>query len=230
MKKRMLPFALLGMIALGAQACEVQEGGGDTTPTDTLQPDAAGDTFTQDTFNPTTAYYAVFLEDRSFGWTIPGTGNPNNCSRSSVGAHGADIDAVALWDGNDLVGYLDTIDAWHDDRCAAQGYGRDDTDEALGAPNGTLTENFYSLSFGWLIGEFDGQAEIVPGYEMTVYEIDDDFCTTAACIGSEPYSIYVATDLDCVNTGTDVDDAKNLCMVLISDTAEGTATVPLSGF
>lgn len=226
MKKRMLPFAVLGMIALGAQACEVQEGDGDASPTDTLQPDAAGDTFTQDTTIPTTEYFAVFLEDRS----------EVRCATSNSGAHGADIDAVALWDGNDLVGYLDTTDAEHPGNCDT--YGFDDTNQAEGAPSATpkLNEGFYSLSYGWLIGEFDGQAAIVPGYEMTVYEIDDDVCIAAGlnpntnCVGSEPYSIYVATDLDCVNQGTDVDDAKSLCMVLISGTAEGTATVPLSGF
>jgi len=219
MKKLMLPFAVMGVMALGTQACEVQNGESDTiTETDTFTPT---DTLTaEDTTPVVTPYYAVFLDDMA----------PVKCSTSSSGAHGSDIDAVALWDGNDLVGYLDSTDADHPTDCSK--YGFDDQNEAKGAPDGKLTEGFYSLSFGWLIGEFDNAAEIVSGYEITVYEIDDDACTAAGlnssnCVGSEPYAVYVATDLDCVNTGGDF---RNTCMVMLSDTAEGTATVPASGF
>ena len=223
MKKLMLPFAVMGVMALGAQACEVQDDGSDTVnpPADTI---SGTDTLTppQDTVQPPTQYYAVFLEDMS----------EVRCATSASGAHGADIDAVALWDGNDLVGYLDTTDADHPTDCSK--YGFDDQNEAKGAPqaNPKLTEGFYSLSFGWLIGEFENAAEILPGYDITVYEIDDDACTAAGlnpgvnCVGSEPYAVYVAEDFDCVNAT----DFRNTCMVQISDEAEGTATVPLSGF
>jgi len=222
MKKLMLPFVVMGVMALGVQACEVQGGDEDATtdtftPTDTTETD----TFTEQDTTVATEYYAVYLEDLS----------EVRCATSNSGAHGADIDAVALFDGSTLVGYLDTIDADHPTDCDT--YGFDDTAEAKGAPqaNPKLTEGFYSLSFGWLIGEFDGAAQILSGYDITVYEIDDDACTAAGlnpntnCVGSEPYALSIATGLDCVNE-TD----PNACMVFISDQAEGTATLPLSGF
>ncbi|TNF37121.1 MAG: hypothetical protein EP329_03950 [Deltaproteobacteria bacterium] len=221
MKKLMLPFAVMSVLALGVQACEVQGGEEDDTFTTTDTVTTTDTTTTEDTTVAATEYYAVFLEDLS----------EVRCATSSSGAHGADIDAVALFDGNDLVGYLDVIDADHPTDCST--YGHDDTSEAKGAPSSdaSLTKGYYSLSFGWLIGEFDGAAQIVSGYEIVVYEIDDAYCTAAGlnpgvnCVGSEPYAVSIATGLDCVN-----ESDPNACMLFISDTAEGTATVPLSGF
>lgn len=221
MKKLMLPFLAMGVMTLGIQACETQ--GGDSDVTDTFTPtDTVGtDTVGTDTTVVTTQYYAIFLEDLS----------EHRCATSSSGAHGSDIDAVALWDGSTLIGYFDSIDAERDDAdCTTHGF--TDTAEAKGAPqaNPKLTEGFYSLGFGWLIGEFDNVAEILSGYDVTVYEIDDDACLAAGiplnqCVGSEPYAVSIATGLDCVN-----ENDPNACMMLISDQAEGTATLPLSGF
>jgi len=212
-------------MTLGIQACETQGGDSDIVTTDTFTPTDTTVTDTNigtDTTVVAPEYYAVFLEDLS----------EHRCATSSSGAHGADIDAVALWDGNTLVGYLDSIDAERDDAdCTKHGF--EDTAQAKGAPqaNPKLTEGFYSLGFGWLIGEFDGAAQILSGYDVTVYEIDDDACTAAGlnpgvnCVGSEPYAVSIATGLDCVNEAD-----PNACMVFISDQAEGTATLPLSGF
>lgn len=218
MKKLMLPFAVMGVLALGVQACEVQGGTEDDTFTGTDTVTIDDTTTTNDTTVAATEYYAVYLEDLS----------EVRCATSSSGAHGADIDAVALFDGNTLVGYLDTVDAEHPTDCDT--YGHDDTALAKGAPNGSLTEGFYSLSFGWMIGEFENTAQILSGYDLTVYEIDDQACIDAGfnatnCVGSEPYSVSVATGLDCVN-----ESDPNACMVFISDQAEGTTTLPLSGF
>ena len=214
MKKLMLPFLAMGVMTLGIQACETQGGDADVTdtftPTDTVGTDTNVGT---DTTVVSTTYYAVYLED-----------DPNDLvCHSSSGAEGADIDAVGLFDGEDLVGYLDTIDAERMDSNCTQGH--DDTAEAKGTPNGTLNENYYSLGFGWLIGEFDGAAEILSGYDIVVYEIDDAFCAgISSCIGSEPYTVSIATSLDCAREAD-----PGACSHYIGE-GEGTATLSLSGF
>ncbi len=169
-----------------------------------------------------TKYYAVFIED---DWDA-------RCATSGVGAHGADIDAVGLWDPTldpdnpELIGWLDVVDM-ELDRATCDTYGFADPDLAIGPPDGELTEGFYSLAGGWLIGEFDHQVEILPHYIITVHEIDDTFCEGLSwCVGSEGYSVSIATDLDCVNTGPDFRDT---CMVPVTgpEGAEGSTVLPL---
>ncbi len=217
MMMRWLTLAVTGLTAFGMVACEVQDGEGDTTQTDTS---TGNDTMEQDT-STETAYYAVFLEDLWDG----------RCLTSSVGAHGADIDAIGLYDENGDVLWVDAADNEFDSNVCPK-YGYSNVNAVKGAPDGELVPDqnttFYSLAGGWLIAEFTGQAQIIPGYELSIYEIDDAYCPdTGSCVGSEPYEIYLATDLDCVNTGANF---RNECMVFLSDEAEGSVTVKLTSF
>ncbi len=231
-------MTILALTAFAATGCDVALGdtdlpGGDlpTTPTpgeptddwpSTDDPNGLDDPAVTDA-EP--VYYAVFVEDRWNG----------RCATSSVGAHGADIDAIGLWDpsGNpdepELVGWLEFVDMeFSGNECDEYGY--TDVDEALGGPDASLTKNFFSLSGGWLIGEFESQVEILPHYEITVHEVDDAFCGGySSCVGSEGYDVYLATDLDCVNTGPDFRDS---CMMQLTGSggAEGSITLPVPDF
>ncbi len=219
MRKILVPFALSGLLALPVTACDVEDPLG-TDDADTSNPNDTnpGDTSNPDTNPPPTEYYALIVDDTQ---RFDG-----RCATSSVGAHGADIDAVGLFDGDSLLGYFDTVDVLTGTTCnVAAKYQADD--EVKGAPDGSLTENFVSLGGGKVIGEFTGQIQIMSGYTAVVYEIGDDFCPAGvACVGDEPYDVYVATDLDCVN------QSASSCSIKVTggDGAEGEATIPLSGF
>ena len=222
------------LITMASAGCDVSMGGsdlpGDDTPTDWTpqQPPSDNPTVNPDAPPATTdglPYYAVFIEDR---WD-------KRCATSSVGAHGADIDAVGLWDPTkdpanpELVAWLQLGDGDFS-RNECDEYGYTNLNEALGPPDGSLTSNFYSLAGGWLIGEFENQIEILPEYQITVHEVDDEFCGSyQSCVGSEGYDVYLATDLDCVNTGADF---RKSCMIKLTgaEGAEGSATLAVPRF
>jgi len=200
----MVPFALMGVCALTTVACDVEDNGDDagtTTTTTTTEPD-------------TTAadhYYSVIVDDSE---QFDG-----RCATSNSGAHGADIDAIELLDGSTSLGYLTFVSYEAGTACTVN---FNDPNKAKGAPDGELTSGFVSLGGGHLTGEFGTSVlEIVQGYTISVYEIDDAFCAGVGggCVGSEKYSIYISSDLDCA-----VDDS-DCTTKLLSDTADGSATV-----
>lgn len=224
MRKLALPAVMVGLMSLGFMACDTNGSdsdvtGGDTAGGDTLPSDTAGDTIT-----PTKTYSAVYLEDL---W--------DQICHSTSGAEGADITAVALFDsGANLVGYFDpdALDAERSTKVCPKPDAHNDPKEAAGAPSSSdsLTKGYYSLWGGWLIGEFEGQVEIQSGDSIKVFEIDDAFCAgIPSCIGSEKYDVYVAEDIDCPRSGGNY---RNSCMVKLTgvDGANGTATIPVSGF
>lgn len=230
MKKFWLPLALSALLLSPLAACEVSEGEEDTnTTTDTTTDTTVTETGATDTVTDTTVatqYFAIFVEDDWDGV----------CGLS--GAPGADIDAIGLFDPTndaanpELVGYLDVVDFEQnpggDTKCDNLDARYQMADNAKGDPDATLYEGFIALYEGFLIGEFENQAQVLPGYEVTVYEVDRDTCdNNGNCGNPETYATYVATELDCVNQGTDF---RSTCMVLISDEATGQATIPLAGF
>lgn len=236
MRKILLPFAMMGLISAPLAACDVEGSPSDTTnpPTDTIQPDTSPtDTTTPDT-TPDPEYRAIIVDDDGFFQNH----RPSAiCATSSVGAHGADIDAVGLFesDGTTLVGYFDTVDAKLGTSCTIAAKYSNAT-QARGAPNGTLMENFVSLGGGAIIGEFGDFTEtppapvgkLFPGDVVVVYEIGDKFCGgVASCVGDESYHVYVASRLDCLNSGN-----RSACQKRVtgSNGAKGEATVPLTGF
>ncbi len=152
------------------------------------------------------------------------------CATSSLGAHGADIDAVGLFDddGTTLLGYFTTARAKLGTTCdiAAQ---HSDPGEATGSPDGTLNTNFVSLGGGAIIGSFGNSITIEPGNVVVVYEIGDDFCAgNPGCVGNECYQVFLAPDLDCLDG---VDGGRTKCQLRITDEdACGEAAIQLSGF
>ncbi len=226
MRKIWLSIAAAGLIASPLVGCDVSEDPFDGEDT-TIGTDTGDDTFIEDTTPVAPDYFAILLTDR---WD-------ERCATSSVGAHGADIDAIGLFDpaaDTQLVGYAAFARAKTappaDGECNEYGYG--DTDELKGAPDGALTSGFYSLYGGWALVEFDAAAQILDGYTVTVYEIGDDFCGgISSCVGDEGYDVYVATDLDCVGEGADGTDDTSACQLVQltgDDGAAGEATIPVS--
>ncbi|MCA9514355.1 MAG: hypothetical protein KC635_05390 [Myxococcales bacterium] len=225
MRKLALPAVMAGLMSMGFMACDTNGTDSDATTntTDTVSDTSTGtDTFVEDTNVVTTTYTAIFLEDL---W--------DQVCHSTSGAEGADIDAVELFDdsGNHIA-YFDenAMDSERATKTCPNEANHADTKDAAGAPDGSLTTNFYSLWGGWLIGEFQSAPFIEAGNQVKVFEIDDAFCAgISQCIGSEKYDVYVAEDLDCVNQGSDF---RNTCMIKLTDTdgANGSVTIDLTGF
>ena len=227
MRKILLPFALVGAMSLPMVACDVEDlNGGDadtTTPNDTSGGDTTPDTVVPD------KYYAVIVDDSQIFPThrVVGT-DPCATASSPWNAHGADIDAVGLFDGAQLIGYLDTVDYQEGGLCPNKQNTMTDPDEAKGAPNAKITENFVSLGGGFLTGEFEGAAEIQSGDTLVVYEVGTKCGSNSNCGGvDEGYEVFVAHDIDCVNEGG---YPYGSCGIKLSDDAEGEATIPVSGF
>lgn len=236
MKKILLPLALMGTMALPMVACDVEDPAGDATDTttDTTPGETTGDTGPGDTTEPD-KYFAVIVDDsqifpthRKVGGvqcTDPAASGCNPCATSSVGAHGADIDAIGLFDGNLLIGYLDVVDYEGGPLCDLA---MNDPDQAKGAPNASLTDRFVSLGGGFLTGEFAGQAQIQTGDTIIVYEVGTKCANSQSCGGvDEGYEVFVAFDIDCVN---EANYPYASCGIKLSDDAEGEATIPVSGF
>ena len=226
MRKILLPFALMGAMSLPMLACDVEDPAGDTTNPDTTS-DTSGDT-TPDTVVPD-KYYAVIIDDSQIFPThrVVGT-DPCATASSPWNAHGADVDAVGLFDGSQLIGYLDTVDYQEGGLCPNKQNTMTDPDEAKGAPNAQITENFVSLGGGFLTGEFEGSAEIQSGDTLVVYEVGTKCGGDTSCGGvDEGYAVFVATDLDCVN---EANYPYSSCGIQLSNSAEGEATIPVSGF
>lgn len=167
-------------------------------------------------------YYAVILDDSAqFASHRSDGGDP--CATSPSKAHGADIDAVELLDV-DGVTVLDTLVHLYfvaGETCADNAF--DDLEAAKGAPDGDLDSGFVSLAGGSLTGEFGASSlEILEGYSLRIYEIDDAFCVgVPSCVGSEGYSVYVATERECTKDDADCEPE------LITDESRGSSTIVL---
>ena len=227
MRKILLPFALMGTLSLPMIACDVEDGadGSDVTQPDG---DTSGDTDTV----VTTKYFAVIVTDSQIFPThrVVGT-NPCATAAPPLYAHGADIDAVGLFDGDQLIGYLDTVDYQEGGLCDASPNNpstMQDSAQAKGAPNASISERFVSLGGGFLTGEFAGAPEIQSGDTLVVYEVGTKCGGDTSCGGvDEGYAVFVATDLDCVN---EANYPYSSCGIELSNSAEGEATIPVSGF
>ena len=227
MRKILLPFAMMGALAMPLVACDVQDEGDGTdatNPSDGTNPtDTTGDT------GGGTHYFAVIVTDSQIFPTHRTVGtDPCATASSPLNAHGADIDAVGLFSGSSLIGYFDTVDYAEGGLCPNKLSTMMNPDEAKGAPDASLTEGFVSLGGGWLIGEFSGQPELQSGDTLVVYEVGSKCSGNTSCGGvDEGYEVFVAEDLDCVNSGP---YPYGSCAKKMSDDAEGESTIPLSGF
>jgi hypothetical protein len=237
MRRIILPLALTGLVT-SAPGCDVEDPLGDLGGDDTEDPGTGGGTDTStggtdtstggtDTETPVaTEYFAIVVDDSKEFPEHRTSGDP--CATSSVGAHGADIDAVELKDetGGNL-GYFDSVRlevgafCEDNDRFEPVAAVYRDVEEVKGAPDGKLTENFVSLGGGYVIGEFSGAPVILPGYTVVVYEVG------AAVDGQdEGFTVFVAEGLSCGQNGGD----RTACQVEIGS-GDGQATLTdISGF
>jgi hypothetical protein len=222
MRRIIVPFALGGLLSASVVACDVEDpfmpgtdtsiGTDTSTGEDTIVPP-------EDT-SVSTQYLAVIVDDTDIFPTHRSDGG-NPCATSSVGAHGADIDAVKLFNDADVeIGTLSNARLAAGTECEiAAKYA--DFNEVLGQPDGTLTENFVSLGGGYVIGEFENAALILPGYSLQVFELGKDVNGV-----DEGYEVFVATDLSCGQSGT----SRDGCQVRIGE-GKGNGTFnELSGF
>lgn len=214
-----------------APACQDTAVSSDTTPDLVEVDDTAVDTSTPDTgplpdATPTNTYYAVIVDDDGFFQNHRPNASP--CATSTIGAHGADIDAVGLFesDGTTLVSYFDIVDAKLGTTCAMSAP-YNDPSQSRGAPNGTLATNFVSLGGGALIGEFTDGVAIFAGDVVIVYEVGTRCGGSTNCGGlDEAYHVYIAHDLDCLNRD------RSTCQVRVTNVggAKGEAKLTLTGF
>jgi hypothetical protein len=231
MRNTLLSFAFTGIMAFPLVACDVEDGGDATDATDTTQTETDAtttDTGPGDTIQ-TTEYFAVIVDDSNIFPThrVVGT-DPCATASSPLNAHGADIDAVGLFDGASLVGYFEFVDYQMGNFCPNKANTMTDPNQALGAPNATLTERFVSLVGGFLIGEFQGSPVIQSGDIITVYEVGSKCGNNTSCGGvDEGYEVFVAEDLDCVNTAN---YPYSSCAIKLSNTAKGESNIPVTGF
>jgi hypothetical protein len=216
----------MGVMALPMIACDVEDTGDGTDATS--QPDGTTTDTGADT-TPTTTYSAVIVDDSAIFPVHRQVGtDPCATAAPPINAHGADIDAVGLFDGANLIGYLDVVDYQEGGLCPNKQNTMTDPDEAKGAPNATLTENFVSLGGGFLTGEFTGAPQLQSGDTLVVYEVGTKCANDTSCGGQdEGYEVFVATDIDCVNEAA---YPYSSCGIRLTDDAEGEATIPVSGF
>ena len=214
----------------------------ETTPDTTPAEETTPDTTTQETTSGETAdvdaqtctggvcgpFYAVIVTDSMIFPNHRGPNSSDPCATSFANMHGADIDAVALFDADNLLGYLDNVDYADGGICTGdQANAATDPSRARGAPNASLTSGFVSLGGGWLAGEFDSALEIVDGSTVVVYEAGSSCSDDPDCGGlDEGYEIFVATDLDCASQG---DYPWNDCALLLG-AREGEGSIPFRAF
>lgn len=234
MRKILLPFAVMGTLSLPLVACDVEDTDADATDStqtdsDTSGTDTGTDTTPDEVEGPT--YTAVIVDDSQiFPTHRSDGGNPCATAASPLNAHGADIDAVGLFNDGSLIGYLgDAIDYKEGGLCPNKESTMMDPNEAAGAPNAKIDEGFVSLGGGYLTGEFAGAPVIQVGDVITVYEVGKKCGTNTSCGGvDEGYEVFVAEDIDCVNVGAGYPYAT--CAVKLSDTAKGETDIPVTGF
>ncbi len=186
-------------------------------------------------------YYAIQVVD-GFDYDGCGTADEAGCCGSKHAtkmAPGADIDSVEMiaGDGTDtswFFGWVDGDVPTDSDKCSANAYAN--MDKALGAPfvptadqladeGAIFVDEFVSLHGGWIIGEFvanddaDSAIEIYEGDTIKVWDIGPahDFIEKGK---DEPMKVWIALDMTCMD---EADPAA--CRILLSDSAEGTASI-----
>ena len=194
----------------------------DTSLADT---DVSPDTEPADTVAPR-PFYAIIVDDDGIFQNHRNGLDP--CATSSLGAHGADIDAVGLFeaDGTTLVGYFDVVQARLGTTCDI-GTTFSDPTEGRGAPNGRLAENYVSLGGGAIIGEFGEGILLLEGDVVVVYEVGTQCGNDTNCGGiDESYHVFVAEGPDCLGR------TRSTCQVRVTmnEGERGESTIPLSGF
>lgn len=208
----------------------------DTSPADTIGVDTSPADTTSDTASETSAdvdappaYYAVIVDDSHIfpSHRIDGS-DPCATASSPANMHGADIDAVGLYDGDELIGYFDAVNYQEGGLCPNKPISTNDPEEATGAPDATLTTGIVSLGGGWLAGEFDFAVEVLTGYTVVVYETGTTCGDNAVCGGvDEGYEVFVAEDLDCPSR--DAYPYRD-CAVRLTGSGKGVTTLPVIGF
>ncbi len=238
MRKILLPFAMMGSMALPMAACDVEEGDADAT---TAPPDATNETGAETELPPPDdEFYAVIVTDQEIfpthriyqgvQCTSPTATGCNPCATSSSRAHGADIDAIGLFDGDEVLGYLDNVDYQDGDLCTGDESNlMTDTDKVKGAPDASISDGFVSLGGGWLTGEFDDALQITNGLQIVVFEVGTKCGSNNNCGGvDEGYEVFVAPDLDCA-AGAGQEYPWSNCAEQLGGEAEGEFTIPVSG-
>lgn len=229
-------LAAAGLAALAFTGCDVSEGGADGGDAANPEADAGGDMAQPEPdATPTTKYYAILVEDLWDPDTC-GTADTAGCCGSGIKtkyAPGADIDAVELQYGGEVAywAFVDGDIPTTSSKC--DGNSKTDLETAKGAPydppagaseDGIFDDEYVALHGGWIIGEFENEIELLANDVVKVWEVGDKHDLIAAGT-DEPFSVSAATDLDCPHS----DDPEG-CQVLLSDDANGTATVTVSGF
>lgn len=211
MRKILVSFAMTSLAALPMVGCDVQDEDGDaTTSTGTNPTDTANDQEVT-----VTGPIAVIVSDED---TFSG-----QC-KSTVGADGADIDAVTLSDADDnsLGGFVNAS-IHPGSTCNVT---KTNVEDVKNNPNGNINSGFISLGGGYVAGVFDHNVYILKDYVISVYEIGDDDCPAGvACVGDEPYKVYVADSMSCGGGGAS-------CAFELSSSTGGDSTtlVDLTGF
>lgn len=170
---------------------------------------------------PETRRRAIIVDDDGLFQNHRQVGS-DPCLTSSSGAHGADIDAVALFeaDGTTLVSYFASVRGKAGTTCSIAPAFSDAT-AAIGAPDGTLTGQFFSLGGGAISGSFEADLDVVDGDVLVVYVV-------GACGDGvdDAYHVFVADTLDCI------DRNRSTCAVRITKDAGAKCQdgISLSGF
>ena len=130
---------------------------------------------------------------------------------SPYGSSGADIRGARLRNSsNQLLGFFEQVEASVGQSDCINNY--QDPEDCAGPPG----QSFVALNGGFVVGSFAGQQVIESGYQLRVFELDQQVNGTA-----EPYEIWLATDLECP-----FDPARrDSCMKLLTDQALGSTTV-----
>lgn len=226
MRRILVPFALGGLLSASVVACDVEDPFNPSTDT-TNGSDTAIGTDTnippEDTAVVEDEYYAVIVDDSEIFPTHRIVGTDPCATNREQGAHGADIDAVAMFDeNNNLIGYFESVRLAAGTQCEIPAKFAD-IGNVKGEPDLSINEGFVSLGGGYVIGEFDESALILPGHSIQVFEIDKDVGSTGA---DEGYDVFVATDLGCGQSG----GSRSGCQVKIG-TGTGSGTFNnISGF
>lgn len=187
MRKILVSFAMAGLAALPMAGCDVQSEDGDATTNPTQNTTGTTTDTTNDQETTQTGPIAVIVSDED---TFNG-----HCA-STQGADGADIDAVTLSDADDnsLGGFVNAS-VHPGSTCTVT---KTNVEDVKGNPNGNINSGFVSLGGGYVAGVFDHNIYILNNYVISVYEIGDDDCPAGvACVGDEPYKVFVADSMNC---------------------------------
>ncbi|MGM0574185.1 MAG: hypothetical protein ACQEXJ_00430 [Myxococcota bacterium] len=225
-----LLLATAGLLALPLAACEIDDDGNGLTDNGGT-PDAAGDV--QDTTEEQ-QFAGVLVQDL---WNPDTCGEPDQAGccgsqHEAKMAPGADIDAVELIAGSDILGTFEFVasetNPTGSDVCSANAY--DDPDAAKGAPDATQAfpepagTGYFALHGGWIAGEFTGGVFVQAGDQIKVWELGQshDLANDGT---DEPYEVHLVETIGC-----NPRDGMTGCSFMLSDQAVGTATITATGF